>query len=1096
MDNNYNANVNIENVIVNNSGTTIENNNENKKGGKGKTILIGAGIVALLAVIVASIIFGSRQNSVGDESVKITSDVKELEIGWGYQLEVSQTIDKNHHLEYESSDKDILYVNDKGYMNAIREGEATITVSVAENSKVKDSIKVKVVPENKDRIFLSEKTIYIKIGESRKIYVYNIAENGYVTWESEDPEVATVDDGLIKGVSLGATTVTVTNEKGSVQPVKVNVVDETPLIIELEEITIGEQDIGMDVGEKLKLTVTYNPREATDKSLTWESSNPDAIVVDEEGTLTAVGDGNSTIVATSTNGKKAMSNARSTTNIIPVTNIKLDKEKVKVYVGDTATLRYTITPNDATSKNVTWSSSNPAVATVDNKGYVIGIKEGTSTVMVRTSNGKTATATITVEKKVIEPVVVQLDRTNLTMNVGNTATLYANVRPSNATNKTLTWVSSDGSVASVKDGVITANRVGTTNITVKTFNGKSATCRVNVTTKVIEVESISLNKKNLDLKIRETDKLTVKFNPDEATNQNITWKSSDTSIVTVSNGTVRAIKAGKATITATSSNGKTATATVNVSKMDDTITISKKTTYYTGKVISATITARSHTTVKSTYYSDSECKNKTTTAQAETAGGAPHAAGTYYVIAESAGNDSYNPGKSKCSVAVIINKKTALITCRSVIYNGQNQTIATCTGGVIANASHSEVGDHTVYCNGTDNFGDAAPKKCNVRAFNISKAKIEGLENKHYSGSAIIQEPIVKVMLNNSEKTLVSGTDYTFTTTGNTSPGKATVVIVGKGNYTGTARANFNVLAEPAIITCNNKEYNGKAQTIASCIGGTVTNASQTAAGPYTVSCNPDRNHSAAETKSCQIMPKSISNVTVEGVEDKQFTQGGVKLNIKVKDGNTPLALDRDYTVSYSNNMHVGTASVTITGKRNYTGTISKTFNITKNQYVTAEITCLFNKYTGSMQAIASCKYGTVQGHNQKDVGRYTITCTGDNDHYDAPPKECPISQAPDIISLIGGSIFRQPYSGNEVPARLSVASGATPTITYYSDSRCTDSKAVAESPHAPTEAGRYWIVASTNPKNSPYTLGELSCTKAVCIYPDEATKDEYCNKN
>lgn len=169
---------------------------------------------------------------------------------------------------------------------------------------------------------------------------------------------------------------------------------------------------------------------------------------------------------------------------VAVTSVQLDKTQLSILVGGTEMLVPTVLPENATNKNVTWTSSDETVATVEN-GVITGKKEGTATITVTTVDGsKTATCVVTVQKQEIQNVAVtgvELNKTQTTISVGNTETLVETVLPENSTNKNITWTSSDETVATVENGVITGKKEGTATITVTTVDGnKTAVCTVSV----------------------------------------------------------------------------------------------------------------------------------------------------------------------------------------------------------------------------------------------------------------------------------------------------------------------------------------------------------------------------------------------------------------------------------------------------------------------------------------------------------------------------------------------------------------------------------------------------------------------------------------
>ena len=166
---------------------------------------------------------------------------------------------------------------------------------------------------------------------------------------------------------------------------------------------------------------------------------------------------------------------------IAVTGVSLNKTTLELETGGTATLTATIAPEGATDQTVTWSSDKESVATVSSAGLVTAVAAGTATITVTTKDGsKTATCAVTVKDPVIAVTEVKLSKDKLDLTVGDNATLTATVSPDNATSPTVTWSSSDKSVATVDtNGKVAAVAPGKATITA-TADGKSATCEVNV----------------------------------------------------------------------------------------------------------------------------------------------------------------------------------------------------------------------------------------------------------------------------------------------------------------------------------------------------------------------------------------------------------------------------------------------------------------------------------------------------------------------------------------------------------------------------------------------------------------------------------------
>ena len=277
-------------------------------------------------------------------------------------------------------------------------------------------------------------------------------------------------------------------------------------------------------------------------------------------------------------------------------------------LGETVQLSMEITPDNASNKNVIWSSSNINTAIVTQTGLVTTTGVGAAHITVKTLDGGfTASCYIRVIRSVTG---VTLNKTATTLSIGNEETLIATVLPANATIKTVTWDSSNPTVATVNDnGKITALAVGTTTITVTTTDGEfTAECTVTVVASYITPTGITVTPKTLTLDVGSLPyPLFAEIKPVGA-NPTVTWTSNATAIATVdANGNVTALAAGKATITAKTVNGYSATCTVTVTVPIDSIVITPA---------ECTLALKGTKTLKATVYPDN-ATNKTITWSSE-----------------------------------------------------------------------------------------------------------------------------------------------------------------------------------------------------------------------------------------------------------------------------------------------------------------------------------------------------------------------------------------------------------------------------------------------------------------------------------------------
>ena len=238
------------------------------------------------------------------------------------------------------------------------------------------------------------------------------------------------------------------------------------------------------INDTEQLTATVIPENATNQKVAWTTSNDTVATVDSSGMVTAKGEGHCTITVTTDDfgytGTCEVTVPEQPVEVIDVTGVSLDESEVILKIGDTKQLTATVEPENATNKNVTWSTLDYKIATVDQNGLVTAKAQGEALVLVTTVNGAIKD---TCKIMVSAPVTgVSFRMSKVEIIVGETQILAATVFPLEALNRNVSWSSSNPGIAEIDDeGMVTAKALGESQITVTTKqNGKTATCYVDV----------------------------------------------------------------------------------------------------------------------------------------------------------------------------------------------------------------------------------------------------------------------------------------------------------------------------------------------------------------------------------------------------------------------------------------------------------------------------------------------------------------------------------------------------------------------------------------------------------------------------------------
>lgn len=436
------------------------------------------------------------------------------------------------------------------------------------------------------------------------------ATNQNVIWRTQDSGVATVDRGYIKGAAVGTTTIEAVSEDGSkVARCEVTVTQAastgggsaeppdtgspatpttpttpttpatpttpttpaTPAKVVATGVALDKATLQLTAaGADAALVATISPGNADNKAVRWTSSNAAVATVTQDGKVTPVAKGSATITVTTEDGGHLAQCSVTVAGIAP-TGVVLNLATINLTIADSAVeLEATVSPRDADSGSIVWTSSNPLVAQVDQTGKVTPLAKGTATIRATTEIGR-LTADCAVNITAVLPQGISLDKDSLTLFLGSTpVTLSATVLPANAENRTVVWSSSKPATATVdQSGKVTPVAEGTATITARTLAGDaSIDCEVTVSKLVIvplppiiigtvKVTGVSLDRARLDLVTGGNPyTLAAAIEPGQASNKKVSWSSSNPSVATVDqSGKVTPVAKGNAVITATTDDG-------------------------------------------------------------------------------------------------------------------------------------------------------------------------------------------------------------------------------------------------------------------------------------------------------------------------------------------------------------------------------------------------------------------------------------------------------------------------------------------------------------------------------------------------------------
>lgn len=429
-------------------------------------------------------------------------------------------------------------------------------------------------------------------------------------------------------------------------------------------------------------------------------------------------------------------------------------------------------------------------------------------------------------------------------------------------------------------------------------------------------------------------------------------------------------------------------------------------------------------------------------------------AGTAYVIIKGKGSYSGTVKRSFKINPALIYKQCTFYKIPSQYYTGSQikpvpkikngtTTLKNGTDFTLTYQDNVNRGTAKVYIKGKGNYTGSCSLKFSITARPVSTLKIT-VPSVTYNGKA--QKPAVTVKYNNY--TFKNGTDYTLSYKNNTKIGTATVTVKGKGKLSGTRSVTFKINAKPiknAVITYNNSlTYNGSALSPAVMVkygnvtlkkntDYTVAYSNNVNAGTGTITITGKGIYGGSVKKTFTIKKLGISASAVSGTGNKVYTGSAIKPVPAVKVGGRTLKNGTDFTVSYKNNTEPGTATLSVTGKGNYSGSVAKTFKITARAINDVEVTVPDTVFTGvQVRPDVVVSYGNYQFINNSDytlsfkdnvnIGTASVVVTGKNHLSGSRTVTFPIEKAD--ISSTEIAVKNATFTGSAVKSYVDVRLG------------------------------------------------------------------------
>ncbi len=389
-----------------------------------------------------------------------------------------------------------------------------------------------------------------------------------VEFSSDDEDVATVSsDGVVTALKEGTATITVKTVDGSLT-------DECEVTVESSAIPVssvtykgGRTQLSLELTETYQLVAIVNPDNATNKEVEWRSSDSSVATVDQNGLVKPVSPGVTAIRAIAKDGSGKSASCAVTVmapEVVHVSSVTLSTDKIiDLVIGKEKVITADVGPDNAADTSLVWSVNDPEAISLepfDGGVKLTGIKTGNYKVTAAAADGGAkAACTVTVIKEIIPVNGITISQKEAVMYVGSTLQLSASVHPDNATNKSIVWSTSAGAAFTLSPDVpgllIASGVAGDGWVFAKAGDELEWTAQCHVTVERIKVAGVSLDCTALSMKVGEQAELKPTITPANATRKTVRWETDNKGVVTVTDGRIKAVGEGKATVSVITEDG-------------------------------------------------------------------------------------------------------------------------------------------------------------------------------------------------------------------------------------------------------------------------------------------------------------------------------------------------------------------------------------------------------------------------------------------------------------------------------------------------------------------------------------------------------------